>query len=321
MSASEQPTDELPTGRSALADPPLIAAGRRLGGRYRLERRLGHGGMAVVWLATDERLGRPVAVKVLSETFTADRDYLGRFAREARVAAGLQHPNLVAVYDYDAGERPYLVMECVEGGDLAGLLERGEAPSVEQLAEELLAALRHIHDAGVLHRDIKPQNVLVDGYGHARLTDFGIAMPADADSLTRTGELIGTEELHRARGDARRTGERALRPVRARGRARRRRPRRRRRARLVADRPAARPRSRRRAPRRPQAALAELAAGDRQPVGRADRALPGRSGAVGARRLGRATVRADADRGPLRVGPGAHRSPWSRSARWPGRRR
>ena len=95
MVASEQPTDELPaagrSGGSALADPPLIAPGQRLGERYRLERRIGHGGMAVVWLATDERLGRSVAVKVLSETFTADAEYLGRFAREARVAAGLQH--------------------------------------------------------------------------------------------------------------------------------------------------------------------------------------------------------------------------------------
>ncbi|HXV52201.1 MAG TPA: serine/threonine-protein kinase [Solirubrobacterales bacterium] len=273
MSASEQPTDELPTGRSSLADPPLIAAGRRLGARYRLERRIGHGGMAVVWEATDERLGRRVAVKVLSETFTADRDYLGRFAREARVAAGLQHPNLVDVYDYDAGERPYLVMECVEGGDLAGLLERGEAPSVEQLAEELLAALRHIHDAGVLHRDIKPQNVLVDGYGHARLTDFGIAMPADADSFTRTGELIGTKsyiapEVMRGAPASERSDLFALGVVLAGA------------ARDGADAsawslidrlrdpdPQARPES-------AEAALAELAAGDRQPVGEPTERFP-----------------------------------------------
>ena len=197
MADSEQTTDELPNPerRSAtgMAEPPVIAAGRRLGGRYRLERRLGHGGMAVVWLATDERLGREVAVKVLSDTFSSERDYLGRFAREARVAAGLQHPNLVSVYDYDAGERPYLVMEYIEGGDLAVRLETGKAPPAEELAEQLLSALRHIHAAGVLHRDIKPQNVLVDGHGHARLTDFGIAMPADATALTRTGEVIGTK--------------------------------------------------------------------------------------------------------------------------------
>ncbi|HEY8000795.1 MAG TPA: serine/threonine-protein kinase [Solirubrobacterales bacterium] len=198
MGYDEQPTDELdshPAGgtRAGLAEPPLIASGRRLGGRYVLERPVGYGGMAVVWLATDERLGRPVAVKVLSDTLSADHDYLGRFGREARVAAGLQHPNLVSVYDYDAGERPYLVMEYIEGGDLAERDEAGRGLVPEQLAGELLSALGHIHAAGVLHRDIKPQNVLVDRYGHARLSDFGIARPADAASLTRTGEVIGTE--------------------------------------------------------------------------------------------------------------------------------
>ena len=198
VAIDEEPTDELDVGsggrgRSTLAEPPLFAPGRRIGGRYRLERRIGHGGMAVVWLATDERLDRPVAIKVLSDTLSADEDYLGRFAREARLAAGLPHPNLVSVYDYDAGERPWLVMEYVEGGDLAALKRIGEAPPADRLARELLAALRHIHAAGVLHRDIKPQNVLVDRYGHARLTDFGIARPRDGASMTRTGHVVGTE--------------------------------------------------------------------------------------------------------------------------------
>lgn len=198
MAADEQPTDEMHVGiegraPAALAEVPLFAPGRTLGDRYVLERRLGHGGMAVVWLATDQRLDRPVAIKVLSDTLTADHDYRGRFGREARLAAGLQHPNLVQVYDYDAGERPWLVMEYVEGGDLAARIRDGRPPAAEQLAHELLAALRHIHAAGVLHRDIKPQNVLVDRYGHARLTDFGIARPSDAESLTRTGHVVGTE--------------------------------------------------------------------------------------------------------------------------------
>jgi eukaryotic-like serine/threonine-protein kinase len=192
----ETPTHELDPQRggsaSALAEPFVITAGTRLAGRYRLERRLGHGGMAVVWLATDDRLGRPVAIKVLSEVLTDDHDYIGRFRREAKLAAGLQHPNLVSIYDYDAGDRPYLVMEYVEGGDLAERLEAGSAPAAEQLAGELLSALRHIHEAGVLHRDVKPQNILVDGYGHARLTDFGIARPHGGDPLTATGEVIGT---------------------------------------------------------------------------------------------------------------------------------
>ena len=195
MRFSDQPTEvqDLAGTRGRTVDSPPIASGRCLGGRYRLERPLARGGMAAVWLAADGRLGRRVAVKVLSDTLASDPEYLARFRREARVAAGLQHPNLVAVYDYGAGERPYLVMEYVEGGDLARRLESGEAPDPERLARELLSALRHIHRAGVLHRDIKPQNVLVDHHGRARLTDFGIAQPRDATSITRAGQVIGTE--------------------------------------------------------------------------------------------------------------------------------
>src|SRR4051812_40221599 len=170
-----------------------IEPGAVLGGRYRLQRRLGHGGMAMVWLGFDERLERPVAVKILSDTLAGDDVYLERFQREARVAAGLQHPNLVPIYDFSAGDRPYLVMECVEGGDLSERLRAGTAPEPEQLAEQMLEALRHIHAAGVIHRDIKPNNVLVDSYGEARLTDFGIAQPRDAAQLTQTGQVIGTE--------------------------------------------------------------------------------------------------------------------------------
>ncbi len=197
MGDGDKPTDEFDrepgSGPPGVAEAPLIAPGRLLGERYRLERRLGHGGMAVVWLATDERLGRSVAVKVISDTIAHDRDYLVRFRREAHVAAGLQHPNLVGVYDFDAGLRPYLVMEYVSGGDLAERLARDQVPDAQRLTRELLSALRHIHAGGVLHRDIKPQNVLIDELGNARLTDFGIAQPANATSLTRTGSVIGTE--------------------------------------------------------------------------------------------------------------------------------
>jgi tetratricopeptide (TPR) repeat protein len=149
--------------------------------------------MAAVWLATDERLGRQVAIKVLSDTVADDGEFLDRFRREARVAAGLHHPNLVQVFDFDAGDRPYLVMEFIEGGSLAGRIAEGEAPEPEALARELLSALRHIHSNGVLHRDVKPENVLIDADGHARLTDFGIAQPTGATSLTQTGQVIGTE--------------------------------------------------------------------------------------------------------------------------------
>ncbi len=178
---------------SDVQDPSVIAPDVVLGGRYRLRNRIGHGGMAMVWLGFDERLERPVAVKILSDTLAGDGVYLQRFRREAQVAAGLQHPNLVPIYDFDAGTRPYLVMEYVDGGDLGARLRSGDAPQPEPLAEQLLGALRHIHAAGVLHRDIKPHNVLVDSYGEARLTDFGIAQPVDAASLTHTGQVIGTE--------------------------------------------------------------------------------------------------------------------------------
>jgi serine/threonine protein kinase len=185
-----------PTERATatyLAQHTVLAAGRRLGDRYVLIRPLGHGGMAAVWLATDERLGRQVAIKVLSDAVARDEDYARRFSREARLAARLQHPNLVQVYDFDATDRPYLVMEYIEGGTLAQRFSDGTAPEPEQLARELLSALRHIHANGVLHRDVKPHNVLIDANGHARLTDFGIAQPSDATALTETGQVIGTE--------------------------------------------------------------------------------------------------------------------------------
>jgi serine/threonine protein kinase len=185
-----------PTDRATarhVAERPLLVAGRRLGGRYLLRRPLGRGGMAAVWLATDERLGRPVAIKVLSDTVAGDREFLDRFRREARVAAGLQHPNLVQVYDFDAGERPYLVMEYIEGGSLAERFAEHDPPPAERLARELLSALRHIHSNGVLHRDVKPHNVLIDAAGRARLSDFGVAQPTDATALTEAGKVIGTE--------------------------------------------------------------------------------------------------------------------------------
>ncbi len=164
-------------------------------GRYRLERRLGAGGMAAVWLAHDERLGRLVAVKVIADTLADDKQWLARFSREARAAAGLSHPNIVQVFDYGVESgRPYLVMEHVDGSSLAERLADPEAPplNVRALAGELLAALAHVHAAGIIHRDIKPANVLLDAEGHAHVTDFGIAQPQDATSLTQTGMVIGT---------------------------------------------------------------------------------------------------------------------------------
>jgi serine/threonine-protein kinase len=171
----------------------VVAPGALLKDRYRLERLLGRGGMASVWLAGDQVLERPVAVKIIADTIASDPEFRARFRREARIAAGLSHPNLIGIYDCaDGAERPYLVMEYVAGDNLAQRLSsQGEIES-ELLARELLGALAHIHAAGIVHRDIKPQNVLIAADGSAKLIDFGIALPADATALTRTGNFLGT---------------------------------------------------------------------------------------------------------------------------------
>jgi hypothetical protein len=166
-----------------------------LDGRYRLLRRLGSGGMAAVWVAHDERLGREVAVKILSDVLAGDESYRHRFAREARVAADLSHPGLVGILDFGAeSERPYLVMELVRGDTLAQRIAAGTTRELDllALASDLLGALGHIHARGVVHRDVKPANVLIAADGRARLTDFGIARPRDATTLTQTGQVIGT---------------------------------------------------------------------------------------------------------------------------------
>lgn len=172
----------------------LFNAGSTLAdGRYVLERRLGAGGMATVWLATDTRLQRTVAVKLPTDALSADETFQARFEREARTAASVSHPNLVSVFDYGAeGDRPYLVSEYIEGATLAALRDRDEEPATAVLAEALLSALEHIHGYGIVHRDVKPGNVLVEGPSRILLTDFGIAQPAEASSLTATGQMIGT---------------------------------------------------------------------------------------------------------------------------------
>src|SRR5882757_3907981 len=170
-----------------------IRNGTILKDRYRLDRLLGRGGMASVWRGRDRVLDRSVAVKVLSDAIASDPEFLARFRREATVAAGLSHPNLVRVYDYaEADERPYLVMELVPGEDLGALISGGVAVDRGRLARQLLAALSHIHRAGIVHRDVKPQNVLIQADGNAKLIDFGIALPADATALTSTGLILAT---------------------------------------------------------------------------------------------------------------------------------
>jgi eukaryotic-like serine/threonine-protein kinase len=176
------------------ASGPIAAGATLREGRYRLQQLLGAGGMATVWLAQDESLARPVAVKVMADTLAADSDWVRRFEREARAAASLSHPNVVPVFDYGTElGRPFLVMQYVAGGTLQARQGNGTRDlDVERLARELLDAIAHIHAAGLVHRDIKPANVLLDEDGRPRITDFGIAQPRDATSLTRTSTVLGT---------------------------------------------------------------------------------------------------------------------------------
>ena len=176
--------------------------------RYRLERVLGRGGMAVVHLAEDTELGRPVAIKVLAEHAADDPEIRERFLREARLAARLSHPNLVSVYDFgDDRGRSYIVMELVRGEPLDRLIAR-EAPVPSARAVELVlqacAGLEHAHAAGLVHRDVKPHNLLVRDDGVVKLADFGIARVRDLQRLTQAGAVLGTAAYlspEQARGD------------------------------------------------------------------------------------------------------------------------
>ncbi|MYW68353.1 protein kinase [Streptomyces sp. SID8379] len=176
---------------------------RVIGGRYRLEARIGRGGMGVVWRAADALLGRQVAVKELEvdETLSEDdaRQQRERMLREARAVAQLQHPNIIVVHDVVLhDEHPYIVMELVNGGSLADRIsQQGPVDAVEaaRIGLALLAALRGAHAAGVLHRDLKPANVLLEaGTGRVVLTDFGIAQVEGATTLTETGGFVGSPE-------------------------------------------------------------------------------------------------------------------------------
>jgi serine/threonine-protein kinase len=169
-----------------------FAAGAELcDGRYRLDEIVGRGGMAIVWRATDLQLERPVAIKVISDVLAEDPRFVARFEREARLAAALNHPNLVKVFDFSVdSERPFLIMEYVSGGTLAQA-NPGDLDA-ESVARQLLDAVAHIHAAGILHRDVKPSNVLIGPQGSPHLTDFGIARGEDTTGLTQTGQVLGT---------------------------------------------------------------------------------------------------------------------------------
>jgi eukaryotic-like serine/threonine-protein kinase len=175
----------------------LVATGALLGGRYRLDDRVGVGGMGEVWHAADLVLDRPVAVKLLHPGYARDGQELARFRAEAQHAGSLSHPDIAQVYDYheaDPPYPPYLVMELVDEPSLASLLEEGPADPARtmDLIAQAAGALQAAHPAGLVHRDIKPGNLLVSRSGQLKITDFGISHAVGSAPLTRPGTLIGT---------------------------------------------------------------------------------------------------------------------------------
>jgi len=170
-------------------------AGTVLGGRYRFRDLLARGGMGEVWRAVDERLGREIAVKVLHTAYAGDEAFHQRFRAEARNTAAFSHPGVAQVYDFgDSDGSPWIVMELVPGEPLSSMLERGPlgvARTLDVLAQTA-RALQAAHAAGVVHRDVKPGNLLVTPDGVVKVTDFGIARAADALPLTATGTVMGS---------------------------------------------------------------------------------------------------------------------------------
>ena len=175
-----------------------IHAGTTLGGRYVLRSLLAVGGMGEVWRAEDSELGRPVAVKVLKEHAAANETFLKRFTNEARNAAGLSHRNIAKVYDYgDQEGTAYLVMELVVGEPLSTILERERTlaePRLVHILLETAAGLQAAHDAGVMHRDIKPGNLILTSDDTVKITDFGVSRSMDQTTLTQTGMVMGTAQ-------------------------------------------------------------------------------------------------------------------------------
>src|SRR5436305_7239258 len=183
--------------------------GELFDGRYRLERKCGSGGMADVYLATDESLGRSVAIKILSDRYAQDDGFVERFRREASSAAGLNHPNIVAVYDRGEAEGTYYIaMEYLDGPTLKDeITRRAPLPEPEAIAwaTQALDALDFAHRRGVIHRDVKPHNMVLTEDGRLKVTDFGIARAANTQQMTEVGSIVGTAQYlspEQARGQA-----------------------------------------------------------------------------------------------------------------------
>jgi serine/threonine-protein kinase len=174
-----------------------VEPGTEIDGRYRVLRKLGSGGMADVYAAEDRQLGRRVALKVLHRRFAEDEQFVERFRREASSAAGLQHPNIVAIFDRGEWDGTYYIaMELVDGRTLKDIIrDKGPAPhaAAADITLQILRAARYAHKHGLIHRDIKPHNVLIDQDGRVRVTDFGIARAGTSD-ITETGSVMGTAQ-------------------------------------------------------------------------------------------------------------------------------
>ncbi|MGB7063277.1 MAG: protein kinase [Candidatus Zixiibacteriota bacterium] len=162
---------------------------------YRVVRKLGEGGMGEVYLAQDTKLNRQVALKFLSEQFASDQSFKARFKREAQAAAALNHPNIITIHEVaEHQDRPFIAMELVEGESLKELIERKDLSidRVTDLGIQISQGLAKAHQAGIIHRDVKPQNILIDKDGRARICDFGLAKLRREVMLTRTGTTVGT---------------------------------------------------------------------------------------------------------------------------------
>ncbi len=164
--------------------------------RYALKQKIGSGGMADVWLAADQELDRDVAIKILHDRFAQDKEFVERFQREAQSAAGLQHPNVVGVFDRGSFRDTYFIaMEYVHGPSLKDLVKGGMGiKEAVDFTRQILKAARFAHRKGIVHRDLKPQNVLIDDEGRARVADFGIARGGENSDITATGSVMGTAQ-------------------------------------------------------------------------------------------------------------------------------
>jgi len=177
--------------------------GVTLSGRYRLQRLIATGGMGQVWEGVDSRLGRQVAIKVLKAEYSTDSEFVERFRAEARTVAMLNHPGIASVYDYGEteldgdGRTAYLVMELVNGEPLNSVIKRTGRLSLRHsldMLEQTGRALQVAHSAGLVHRDVKPGNIMITPTGQVKLTDFGIAKAVDAAPVTQTGMVMGTAQ-------------------------------------------------------------------------------------------------------------------------------